>query len=216
MLRAALAGFILLLTSVAHAQAPPKTEENSPVRPVAVLPKTPPPSAEYLDYRGYLALSDVASVVLLVAAAKANAPGSGVLALGGVGVYALGGPTVHMLSDQPGRAAGSLALRLGLPLVLGASGFALGAAGCRSGSSTDGAGEYDDTAGLACGLSEYGLGALGVLTGMLTAALIDDIALGRVKLDPPSAPPARRAAVGVAPFMAQRGQGGGVMLLGTF
>lgn len=42
------------------------------------------------------------------------------------GVYALGGPTVHVIEGRFGRAVASFGLRVGLPLGLGALGYASG------------------------------------------------------------------------------------------
>lgn len=213
MVRLVVVVIALLFVSEAHAQAPSPSAPSTAEAP------------EYLDYRGYMALTDAAAVAVLIAAAAADSPPLGYT---GVGLYALGGPVFHLAHEQGGRAAGSLALRVGAPLLLGLGGFALGASSCSS--SVDGAGEYDDNAALGCGLGEIALGGFGVLSGMLLAVLVDDIVLGKVRLDPTStesntastgvraglrhAEP--RLQVGVSPFLAPHGQGGGMLLVGTF
>jgi hypothetical protein len=197
---------------------PTPNEATPPTPPPVPLQTAPVAAPKYLDYRGYLLLSDAASVVLLIAAAETNNPASEALAYSGLGTYALGAPTVHLLNDQPRRAAASLGLRVGLPLVLAAGGFGVVAAGCRGSNS------------LGCAVSELSLGTLGFFTGVLGAVLVDDIVLGKVRLDQPSAPSTQRAAappstgrqrqaslrVSVSPFLAPRAQGGGMMLVGAF
>jgi hypothetical protein len=88
-------------------------------------------------------------------------------------IYALGGPVVHFAHRNPGRAAGSFALRLVLP-VLGAL---VGAAVTTC-----------DHKGfeMFCGLDQA---ADGFLVGMVTAAVVDVAALSWAEVSPRPAPP---------------------------
>lgn len=70
-----------------------------------------------------VALATAGSAALITDAADGDAwtIGSAVFASG----YALGGPTIHALQGRYGRAAGSLALRVGGPLLFGLAGYHL-------------------------------------------------------------------------------------------
>jgi hypothetical protein len=82
-----------------------------------------------------------------------------------VATYALGSPIVHLANGEAGRAVGSLALRLGLPVVLGGIGMAT-ASPCPEDSES---------------LCFNGLGELvvGAGIGTIAAVLIDDLFLAR-------------------------------------
>jgi len=102
------------------------------------------------------------------------AGGRALLIAGAVG-YVGGGPTIHALHHQHGRTAGSVALRLGLPLVGGAVGAAV--------VSPSISGDSEIPYRLAGGV-------LGAGIGMIAASLTDIAALawapGQVTLSKPS------------------------------
>lgn len=105
-------------------------------------------------------LTDGAALVLTVASFNAgNGPGADALATAAVGSYLFGGPLVHLSHSRPGAAAGSLALRGGLPFLMGGLGVAL----------------EDCSGGDFCGVA----GALlGGALGIVSAVVIDAAALG--------------------------------------
>ena len=71
-------------------------------------------------YHGDLLVADLAPAMLLLAAHSAKGSGSDALVEAGAGVALLGGPFVHGVLHHHGlRAAASLALRIGLPLLAG-------------------------------------------------------------------------------------------------
>lgn len=213
---------------VTPATTPPAARVTPATTLPAPIPPSTPPAPKYLNYRGYLFLSDAAAITVMLAGAAAE---STPLAATGAGVYALGGPTIHLAHHQGGRAVASLALRIGAPLLLGLGGYALGASDCGSPSSpSDPSAEPDNSWGFGCGLTEIIFTEMGVGMGMLAAILVDDIALGKVRVGRPRTPanaassaasatglhPEPDYRIGVAPFIATRGQGGGMMLVGTF
>jgi hypothetical protein len=106
--------------------------------------------------------------VLVVAAASVSSDSEGDsstgegLAYASLATYALGGPVVHIAHENYGRAAGSLGLRVGGP-ILG------GALGCAADDST---GMFGCLGGL----------ALGVFLGTLTAVVVDSAALAYEKV----------------------------------
>jgi hypothetical protein len=191
--------------------------------------QAPVERAEYLDYRGFLALSDVAAVGLFIAAAGTKNGAAEALGFGGASVYALGAPAIHLANQQPGRSAISLGLRLGAPLALGTLGFAVGAASCQkpSSSSYDGYDGYPEPASdePSCAPDEAVWGGIGVVSGMLVAMLVDDIVLGKVKEKPARATTGGNGQLlgasphfqlGLAPFIAPHADGGGVLAVGAF
>jgi hypothetical protein len=113
-----------------------------------------------------VALATAGSVALLTDAADGDAGsiGGAVFATG----YALGGPTIHALRGHYGRAAGSLALRVGGPLLFGLAGYHLDT------SDTDDAG--DDLGDSA---------RIGVVIGTAGALLLDWTALAYEPVDRP-------------------------------
>jgi hypothetical protein len=93
-------------------------------------------------------------------------------------MYALGPPIVHAGHARLGAAAGSLALRVGLPLVTGGVVYALLDERCGPGS-----GEW-------CGLGAVVFGLIGAGAGMITASVIDITAISH---DSVPVPPRRKA-----------------------
>jgi hypothetical protein len=99
----------------------------TPPRPLAPTTTVAPKMRE--RWYGWQSLStDGASLLLLVAAGAASdskGKASDIMAYGAVGGYLLGGPATHLLHDSPSRGAGSLGLRLGLPIAFGFIGSSL-------------------------------------------------------------------------------------------
>jgi hypothetical protein len=86
----------------------------------------------------------------------------------GATAFLVGGPALHLAEGRPGAAAGSLALRLGLPLA----GFLIGGVSCH---------RSDESVGF-CGGALYGAAA-----GALAASLIDALLIARPSLFAPRA-----------------------------
>jgi hypothetical protein len=150
-------------------------------------------------------LADAGSVVFLIAGAVASdgssraghQAGDVLIGIGGAG-YWLGAPIVHAAHGQWGGAAGSLGLRVGLPLGGALVGGLLGLAAC-GGSSGD---------------SEIGCpgvgAAIGAVGGAIAAPFVDAFALAYE----PGPRPSREAAV--APTFSFVRGGGSVGLVGQF
>lgn len=97
-MRAVVAIAIALTCQRAHADSPPP----EPDRPVVA------------SYRGTTLAFDGIALGLVVAADAADAP---FLAVLGAGTYVVGAPIAHMTNQRYGRAAASMAMRVGLPLL---------------------------------------------------------------------------------------------------
>lgn len=128
-----------------------------------------PSTRRKVDYYGWqILLTDVASVAAGVAVGKDDHPDKGFAVFGGG--YVLGGPIVHLSHGNPGRAVGSLALRVGLP-ALGAWALFGPEPECHDTPETEGScGE--DVIARAVG------GTLLALVGMTTASLLDWTVMG--------------------------------------
>jgi hypothetical protein len=209
MLRLLVLGFVLLIAGPAAAVP---VEPAAPVAPAA--PAAPPSAApageeQYLDYRWSLVAVDGAALATLVSAAFVDENASLALAVAGISVYALGPGVVHLAHGQPVRAAGSAGLRIGLPAIGVGVGAAL-AAGCEKPSVN----EYGETEGNAfCPAGAAIFGGLIAGIGALTAALIDDVALGKVKLKQEVT---SGSTWGVVPLISPRRSALGVSLVGAF
>jgi hypothetical protein len=198
---------LLVLGLVLFMARPASAEQVAPATPVASGP-APAAEEQYLDYRWSLVLVDGAALATLIAAAFVDENASTALAVTGIGVYALGPGVVHLAYGQPARAAMSAGLRIGLPSIGVGLGAAL-AAGCEP--KVDAAGETESD--LECTLGAVAFGALVTGIGAVTAALIDDIALGKVKLE--KAGPSG-SAWGVVPLVSPRSRALGVSVVGAF
>jgi hypothetical protein len=163
---------------------PPLTvapEPLPPQNPAAVAaPRQPPalePPREYSRWYGWQTLlSDGAALSLLFAVgATLQNDNAGRLIGASLAMYMVGGPVIHATRGNWGRAAGSLGLRAGAPLLGGALGDSL----------QDCSGEDE-----LCGLT----GALiGGTLGALTAMIVDSAALARETVrDPPLIVPSLR------------------------
>jgi hypothetical protein len=162
--------------------APPAALKVAATPPPSVL-AGPPPRTELVFYGWENMLVGEACIGIAFAAAGAGADEGGIVAIG----YVIGGPIIHALNDDEDGAKPwiSLGINLGLPLLGGLAGAALG-------SSTDSIGTH---------------AAVGVLTGLFSAPLLDGIALGWVR-KPVESEPAEGKLV-VTPRL-ELGQGRGV------
>jgi hypothetical protein len=101
-LAAAIASIVLALASAAHAQVPGPVPEATP--------------SPLTSYRLEILAIDAAALAGgLVADEMGNRRGIDAA----IGLYVVGPSLVHAWHRQPGRAVGTLALRVGLPLVFG-------------------------------------------------------------------------------------------------
>jgi hypothetical protein len=151
---------VALSTGVAAAEPPGATPVYSPPGMTPSLEPAAPPLE--LGYRWQTALSDGAAVGLFMLGASSNSSG---LADAGLGTYLLGAPIIHLSHNRPGRAAGSLALRLGLPILGVMVGLKSHAHSCPNGD-----------------ICDEGPGAeavLGLLGGVVAASVIDTAFLAK-------------------------------------
>lgn len=163
---------------------PPLTVAPEPLPPrqpaVVAAPRQPPapePPREYSRWYGWQTLlSDSAALTLLFAVGAVDlGDGAGKFVGASLGMYLTGGPVIHATHGNWGRAAGSLGLRVGAPLLGGALGSSLEE--CSSG---------EDFCGLAGAV-------LGGTLGILTAVTVDSAALARETVrDPPLIVPSVR------------------------
>jgi hypothetical protein len=126
------------------------------------------------------------------------------ISLSALGGWVVVSPIVHALHGHGGKAVGSAALRIGVPLVTGAAGATIG--WLTSGESDKGA---EDGA------------ALGILAGVITVTILDAAVIAREQVyrsdpHPYGARPAPRLALALAPFAAPRAGGGTVGLTARF
>jgi hypothetical protein len=232
---AVLAGLLAARGAMAQEAAPePKNADNSasPSKPAAPVgeatterpssvPKPPtysPSDAghailpdEPRNYRWYgwqtlLADSTAIGLFGLAAANRANGP---LLGASGV-VYVAGGPAIHLAHGRVGALAGSLALRVGLPLV----GVGLGAATASCSAQRQ---SEDDDAGTPCGLT----GAVyGFAVGAGLAMVVDMAVLSWEPSTEPmtqeAPPPSPAVAWSLTPTMDPKSGAKGVSMVGTF
>jgi hypothetical protein len=121
----------------------------------------------------------------------------GVVGSIGLGGYVLAAPALHLSHGNPGRALGSLGLRLGLPVALGAGGayvgFALASKGC---------------VGIQCFGSVVVaalLGGVGLVGGMVSASVLDGSLLARERV--PVHAPVVTPPVSLSPYVIPNPQG---------
>jgi hypothetical protein len=192
--------------------APPATATTAPVPgdPAQLAPSssapgaggaTPLPPASSVPTRrwygaGIIVVDAVSLIVLPLVATQT--PGGGAIAGVSVVGYVVGGPAIHALNGaRPGVIGGSIALRLGLPLVGLLIGVAIGES---SGSSC---GPEDDDA--LCGLAPALDGLFGMAIGLVTASVIDSAALAWTSAKPDAvAPPASRQSLRLTPLFGIR------------
>jgi hypothetical protein len=166
----------LSLSLAALTAAPPSAHaDEDPATRVPLVP-TPAPEGTRADapamtrtYYGWQNLGvDAASIALFFASIDSgDDPAAATVAYGSVALMFFGSPTVHALHGNLGRAGQSLALRFGLPLVLGGITYAVMPKEDCSGSHDDGW----------CGAGEIIIpGYVGIL-GLGLAMLVDDVGL---------------------------------------
>jgi len=147
---------VLALARVAAAEPPGMTVTPPGLAPVIELPA---PVALEPGYRNQTAIADGIGVGLFLIGISTQSDPVGYLWLG---TYLGGAPLVHLAHHRPGRAAGSLALRVGLPILGGLLGDKLGTQpGCSG--INDGCSSSDRTERM----------LLGALGGMVAAMVID-------------------------------------------
>nr|HEX4316153.1 hypothetical protein [Kofleriaceae bacterium] len=160
---------ILLSSAVAVADPPGLT---LPAGAVLQQPMLAPPGLAVVErpvramppetsYRSQLIIADTAAVFAVVGGIKAESAG---LAIVGVTSWVVMPALIHSAHHHGARAAQSLLLRFGLPVLGGLIGNQLGKCGSA---------DCDDSDGQAAAT------ALGFLVGIATATVIDDAYLGR-------------------------------------
>jgi hypothetical protein len=132
--------------------APLLTPSETSAAPGTTSPQASEPEVEYEHYGWQLVIADAVGTALLI-----NGNGKP-----GLAVYALAGPLIHGAHEQGGRAAASLVLRLGLPVVSAWAWAASASSGCA---------RNDDDC------ETEGAAALGLVLGVVAAMLIDDAVL---------------------------------------
>ncbi|HET7500094.1 MAG TPA: hypothetical protein VFK02_03800 [Kofleriaceae bacterium] len=162
----------LALAEAAHAQ-PGDPVDAPPAAPqplVAPAPAFAPPGMvaprpqdevriETEHYGWQIVVSDVLAIGLAVTNDGTAVP------LGGL-TYLLGGPIIHGMHGEGGRAAGSLALRVGLPVLGALAGRKLLRPGSGCAQDDEGCGESPEIGGLIVG------GAIGLATAMIVDAAL--------------------------------------------
>ena len=169
-------------------------EAPTPVRESAQPPSSPVPTAS--SWYGWQTLTtDGASALLMVMALSSSNGSSSETATAvawlSVGTFVVGGPIVHFAHGNAGKGLGSLALRVGLPLVVGGLGAMAERTQC-------GGGDF-------CGV---GGAFLGGLAGVVGTIAIDSTLLGyeRVPAHADSVPVLAVAADGQGALVTARGQ----------
>lgn len=166
----------------------------APTAPVEASTEEAPREGKGGRWYGWQTLAvDGASMTLLLTGALVAGSstrnegmlGARVLVGGSLLGFALGAPVVHVVNGEPGRAAGSLGLRVGLPAV----GFMIGLAAAPSCSSSTG--EYGPC------LKVLDTAAAGAGLGMLAASMLDAWLLAHTSAPDRVAP--RAAMLRVAP-----------------
>jgi hypothetical protein len=179
----------------------------APARGVIAAPTPAPPAAAAptdgagetgpTRWYGYqLLLADALSVGLVYAGAGS---GTGALATAGVGGMLLGAPIVHAVQGEPGRAFGSLGLRLAMPLAGAAIAMWAYDRGNRDSRSCD-----------CMGGALAGMG--GMVLGLGAAMLTDALLLGWR----PETPARKRTSIAMIPSVGVAPGGGSVGLAGRF
>jgi hypothetical protein len=169
LLRLATAGAGVTLLFATHAraeQSDPKPDRDvetptTPAPPLRTAPREATRESETRWYGWQTLIADGGALGFAVAAGsvnqRANSPSTG-LAYASLGIYLLGGPVIHLGHQSPGRAAASLGMRAGMPVLFGLIGA--GAEHCSGGDW--------------CGLSGAAIGgSLGIIAAIsLDAALL--------------------------------------------
>lgn len=163
---AVIAAVLVVLTSVAAAQAPGETMSWAPEE---TPPSSQAPQVVKASYRGQVLLADGLSLGMIILG-----PVGGNDELTGLGFagYFVGAPIVHIAHGRGGAALQSLGLRMGLPILGGMIGYRLGPNDvvCNEGRGDP---QYGD--GGACGGDHGSITGLlvGALAGAVTASVVD-------------------------------------------
>jgi hypothetical protein len=138
-------------------------------------------------------LSDLGTFVLTGAIAASDTHDAGLVVVGGLVTYIASGPLIHYGNGNASGAWLSVLMRVGIPFLAGAAGYALAGAGC-----TNASGPSDKSLAWDCDWARVGWAAVGGAVGILTASALDAAFLGWKSRDaapPPavtSTPPALR------------------------
>ena len=145
--------------------------------------KAPSPRASWYGYQTFSA--DATAAALAIVAFRTD---SGPAGVGAIAVYLLGAPAVHAAHRRPLAVVGSLALRIGVPLLASAVGAAT--ADCSTRVVND---ENCD----------FGPSIIGLGIGTILAAIIDSAAIAWDRPSPPApdrpAPSAERSSIRLLP-----------------
>ncbi len=183
--RSALA-MVIILAAIAGGRTA-AADEPAPI--VAAPPLSP--SAPRAWYGWQILIADAASTAMLILATEASGAGGTTLGVGGFAVYVTGGAFTHAMHHRrDGVIGGSIALRLGLPLIgalVGGSEGASSASQCRSDAASANHGSGMSLGSL-CGLAAVGDMVLGGGIGMLVASVLDVAVLSWAD-SVPNAPP---------------------------
>jgi hypothetical protein len=133
-------------------------------------PATATPAGRDVWYGWQMLAADLASFATIGLATQVNDGGTSV-SIGALGVvgYVAAGPVIHAAHAQNGKIGGSLALRLGLPVVLGLIGAGIGAASFHQNAENDVFG--------GSGLTAIGGAVVGAGVGMVGASVCDAVFL---------------------------------------
>lgn len=197
-MRFAVALVLALACQLAHAAPPGPTTTDLPppdLSPPGLTPEVAPATTDEPAVKSYwyqTLAADGLAITFVALAANGHGGDSDSLAKLGIGTYLLGAPLIHVSKGRPGRALGSLAMRVGLPFV----GALIGSALEPTYKCYD---EYDD-----CGPDGVsGEVVLGAVLGVVGASLIDATVLAKgdapkAKAQPTWTPTARATHGGVA------------------
>jgi hypothetical protein len=157
---------LVLLTSIAAAQAPGQTMSFDREEPPSA---TPAMQTVTVNYRNEILLADGLSLGLMLASGPS---GNEELAGWGVAGYFLGAPIVHVAHGRGVAALQSFGLRAGLPLLGGMIGYRIGPNDIAC---TEGRGDPQYGDGGACSGDQGSITglALGALAGGITAIVVD-------------------------------------------
>lgn len=141
------------------------------------------------------------AAVLLVVSSTFTAEWGGI---GGVATYVVGPPLVHIAHGHIGKGLADMGLRVGLPLLFGAIGYAAGDPNC-----------HGD--GFFCLPPAVGDAMIGGLIGYAGAVVVDAVLLAREDVEVPATPPPlEHASLKVVPDLQLRKDRQTVGLRGTF
>lgn len=203
--------FLASLLGAATFASPAQAADPVPAEPAAAPAE---PSSHWYGYQTLATDGGAVAFAVALAASHDQASQQG-LAVGTLAVYGFGGPTVHFAHQQVGKGFLDMGLRLGLPIVAGLLGGAIGYATAAPSSEQNWFSKLD---------GEVSGAALGGLLGVISASTIDAAFLAREPASvanaadaPASAPPpavTSKATVAPSLTVTPERQGGGMALLG--